>query len=146
MENIAIGCDHAGFMLKEAVKSHLEKLDCRIIDKGAFSTDSVDYPTYASEVAKAVASGEVNYGILVCGTGIGMEISANKVKHVRAANCTNSTMARLCREHNDANVLCLGSRIVGELLAIDIVEAFLKSNFLGNRHARRVELIKKLEE
>jgi len=146
METIATGCDHAGFNLKETIKIHLEKLGYQIMDKGTFSTESVDYPVFAKDVAKAVASGEAKFGILVCGTGIGMEISANKIKYVRAANCTNSTMAKLCREHNDANVLCLGARIVGEVLAIDIVEAFLKSNFLGNRHTRRVELIKKMEE
>lgn len=138
MEKLAIACDHGGFKLKEAIKKQFsDRID--FMDLGVHSTDSVDYPEYGQALAKAIINGEVERGILVCGTGIGISIAANRYPEIRAALCTNVTMAKLTRQHNDANVLALGERIVGELVALDIVEAFLETEYEGGRHARRVE-------
>lgn len=143
MSKIAIGCDHAAIDLKNEVIRHLSSH--AVNDVGAHSKDSVDYPDFAQKVAELVKNGAADFGILICGTGIGMEIAANKVKGIRAANCVNTTMAHLCRNHNDANVLCVGARIVGPTLALEIVDAFLSSPFEGGRHQKRVDKITKLE-
>jgi len=143
---IAIGADHAGFNLKEEIKKHLEKKGIAVIDKGTYSTESVDYPDFGEAVAEAVVQKEVDFGIVICGTGIGISIAANKVPGIRAALCSDTFSAHSAREHNDANVLALGARVVGVGLALDIVDTFLGASFEGGRHARRVEKIAGIEE
>lgn len=139
---IALGADHGGYELKEKIKKHLsQKNDIEIVDVGTHSTESVDYPKYGHAVAKSVVEKEVDFGILICGTGIGISIAANKIKGIRAALCFNTTMAKLTRQHNDANILALGARITGDVLALDIVDEFLSASFEGGRHAKRVEAI-----
>ena len=142
---LAIGSDHGGFRLKEAIKTYLLDHDYEVTDFGTDSEDSCDYPDFALPVAQAVAKGEYDRGILICGTGIGIGIVANKVKGVRAALCHDTFSAEACRNHNDANILTMGERIVGEGLALKIVETFLNSEFEGGRHQRRVDKIKTLE-
>ena len=142
---LAIGSDHGGFRLKEAIKTYLLAHDYEVTDFGTESEDSCDYPDFALPVAEAVAKGEYDRGILICGTGIGIGIVANKVKGVRAALCHDTFSAEACRNHNDANILTMGERIVGEGLALKIVETFLNSEFEGGRHQRRVDKIKALE-
>lgn len=134
---VAIASDHGGYSLKEAIKAKFD--DIEWLDLGTNNTESVDYPEYGQKLAEAVASGEVDTGIVVCGTGIGISIAANRNPAVRAGLCTDTTMARLTRAHNDANVLALGERVVGQETAFDIVETFLNTEFEGGRHARRVE-------
>jgi ribose 5-phosphate isomerase B len=142
---VIFGSDHAGLALRaEAVKVAKES-GVEVEDVGPFSGDSVDYPDFARQVALAVAAGRARLGILVCGTGIGMSIAANKVKGVRAAHCTTEFEARMARAHNDANVLCIGERVVGLGLGGAIVKAFLDTPFEGGRHARRVEKINALD-
>src|SRR5690606_13085807 len=136
---VAFGCDQAGFGLKEAVISTLKRLGAEVIDFGTYSLDSVDYPDFGERVATAVASGEADLGIVICGTGIGISIAANKVPGVRAALCHDTYSARMSRAHNDANVLALGARVVGPGLAEEIVTAWLAEPFEGGRHAQRVE-------
>ena len=143
---VAVGCDHGGFHLKEAIKGLLEKQGIEYKDFGTYSTDSMDYPDVAKPLAEAVAAGEFDRGILTCGTGIGIGIAANKVKGVRAALCHDTFSAHACREHNDANILTMGERVIGPGLANDIVAIFMKTEFEGGRHARRVEKIKTLEK
>ena len=143
---LAIGSDHGGFRLKEAIKTYLLAHDYEVTDFGTESEDSCDYPDFALPVAEAVAKGEYDRGILIWGTGIGIGIVANKVKGVRAALCHDTFSAEACRNHNDANILTMGERIVGEGLALKIVETFLNSDFEGGRHQRRVDKIKALEE
>lgn len=143
---VALGSDHAGYSLKQIVKEHLEELNIEYKDFGCESTASVDYPDYALVVAEAVAKGEFERGILICGTGIGISISANKVPGIRAALCSDTYSARMCRQHNDANILAFGARVIGQGLALDIVDAFLKEEFLGGKHAVRVDKIKKIEQ
>jgi ribose 5-phosphate isomerase B len=144
---IALGSDHAGYNLKETVKKHLEELGIEYKDFGCTGCNiSVDYPDYGLAVAEAVVSGEYERGIIVCGTGIRISISANKVPGIRAAVCSDTFSAKACREHNDANILAMGERVVGSGVAIDIVDAFLKEEFQGGRHTDRVEKIKKIEE
>ena len=138
---IAVGCDHGGFELKEKVKAHLEGKGYEVLDLGCHSTESVNYPVYGKAVGKAVANKEADYGIVICGTGIGISIAANKVKGVRAALCMNTTMARLTREHNNANILAFGARMVGDVLALEMVDTFLNTAFEGGRHIARVEMI-----
>ena len=138
---IAIGCDHGGFNLKNAIMKKLEEMEYDYKDFGTYSTDSCDYPDIAKEVCKAITSGECDKGILVCGTGIGMSIAANKVKGIRAAHVTDTFSARMTKEHNDANVICLGERITGIEIALEIVEAYLNATFQGGRHANRVAKI-----
>lgn len=143
---IAIGADHAGFEIKEHVAKILKELGHEVDDKGTSSAStSVDYPDFASEVARAVASGSVERGILMCGTGIGMSITANKIHGVRAALCHDHYTARLSREHNDSNVLCFGGRTTGPGVADEMVKTFLETPFAGGRHARRVEKIRSQE-
>ena len=138
---IALGCDHGGYELKEKVKSHLEKKGYEVLDLGCHSTESVNYPVYGKAVGEAVAKKEADYGVVICGTGIGISIAANKVKGVRAALCMNTTMARLTREHNDANVLAFGARMVGDVLALEMVDTFLTTAFEGGRHVARVKML-----
>ncbi|MEO8196460.1 MAG: ribose 5-phosphate isomerase B [Thermoanaerobaculia bacterium] len=135
---IAIGADHAGFILKDHLRARLAEAGHDVHDFGAHSSESVDYPDYAALVARAVASGAADRGLLVCGSGIGMAIGANRVRGVRAAACIDLYSARLCRQHNDANVLTLGSRIVAPPLAEAIADVFLATSFEGGRHAHRV--------
>ena len=142
---IAIGADHAGFKLKESVKGFLKTLNVFVTDFGTNSEERVDYPDYAIPVAEAVAKKEFDFGILICGTGIGMSITANKVKGIRAALCNELFTAHCSKEHNNANVLCMGGRIVGEELANEIVKTWLYSEFQGGRHQRRVKKIKEYE-
>ncbi len=143
---IAIGSDHAGFPLKQVVKLWLEEHGYEVDDLGTYDTKSVDYPDYAAAVAHAVAEGKADRGILICGTGIGMSMSANKVPGIRAALCTDVYTARMSRRHNDANVLCMGARVIGPGVAESIVEAWLSEEFEGGRHARRVGKINALDE
>jgi ribose 5-phosphate isomerase B len=143
--SIAVGCDHGGFRLKEAVLEEIADLGYLLKDLGTDSADSVDYPDFAHPVAELVASGQVALGILICGTGIGMSIAANKHPGIRASLCGDTFSARMTRAHNDANILCLGERVIGPGLARDIVRAFLTTEFEGGRHSRRVQKIEPIE-
>lgn len=143
---VALGCDHAGFDLKEVVASTLRRLGAEVLDLGTDSRDSVDYPDYGERVGRAVASGEADFGVALCGTGIGISIAANKVPGVRAALCYDVYSARMSRAHNDANVLALGARVVGPGLAEAIVEAWLTAGFEGGRHATRVAKLDRLDQ
>ncbi len=138
---VAIGSDHAGFRLKEEIIGLLQEEGYAFRDFGTFSEESVDYPDIALDVAKAVRSGEYQRGILICGTGIGIGIAANKMEGIRAALCHDTFSAKASREHNDANILTMGERIVGPGLAKDIAGVWLKTDFAGGRHARRVQKI-----
>ncbi len=142
---VVIASDHAGLSLKAELLDALKAQGRPVEDLGAYDGDSVDYPDFASKVARAVASGEASLGVLVCGTGIGMSIVANKHRGVRAALCTCEFEAKMARAHNDANVLCLGQRVVGAGLARAILEAFLAQPFEGGRHERRVQKIRDVE-
>lgn len=142
---LALGSDHGGYRLKEAIKRYLLEKGYEVTDFGAENTDSCDYPDFAIPVAKKVASGEFDKGILICGTGIGIGIAANKIKGIRAALCHDVFSAEASRNHNDANILTMGERVVGEGLALKIVETFLTSEFEGGRHQRRIDKIKDLE-
>jgi ribose 5-phosphate isomerase B len=142
---IAIGADHAGFELKELIKQTLDELRIAYRDVGTDSDDSVDYPDFAAKVARGVASGEFDRGVLVCGTGIGMALAANKIPGVRAAPVMDLETARLAREHNNANVLALGARVTPPERALDIVRLFLKTEFEGGRHERRLSKVTALE-
>jgi len=141
---IAIGADHAGYILKEAIKEFLGKKQIEYKDFGTFKLDSVDYPEYSYKVSQAVANQEADLGILVCGTGIGMSITANKIKGIRAALVYNEETASLSRLHNDANVLCLGGRMLEEEQALQLVDIWLNTSFEGGRHETRINLISKL--
>jgi ribose 5-phosphate isomerase B len=143
---IAIGSDHGGIHLKEHIKTYLMKKGFVVEDYGTYSEESVDYPDYAEAVAKAIVAGKQELGILICGTGIGVSISANKIKGIRAALCGDCFSALMSREHNDANILCLGERVIGLGLAEKIVDTYLTGHFQGGRHARRVEKIMNLEK
>jgi ribose 5-phosphate isomerase B len=138
---IAFASDHAGFEYKKELMEWLKREDYQVLDFGAFSEESVDYPDYAFPAAEAVAANIADYGILICGSGIGMAITANKVTSIRAANCYTPEMAELARRHNNANVLCLGSRLISLELAKKIVKAFIEGEFEGGRHMIRVEKI-----
>ncbi|QOR34534.1 ribose 5-phosphate isomerase B [Clostridium sp. 'deep sea'] len=142
---IAIGSDHGGIILKKKIIQWLQSINYQVEDYGTFSDESVDYPDYAQKVSKAVAEGSTDLGILICGTGIGMAISANKVKGVRAANVSDTFSARMFKEHNNGNVICLGARVLGDELAKDIILSFLNASFAGGRHTRRVDKIMALE-
>ena len=144
-DKVMTGSDHAGLRLRAEAVRVAREAGLEVEDLGPFSADSVDYPDYAKAVAEAVAAGKARLGILVCGTGIGMSIAANKVRGVRAAHCTTEFEARMARAHNDANVLCLGERVVGLGLGGAIVKAFLDGAFEGGRHERRVQKVKDLE-
>lgn len=143
MENlrIAIGSDHGGYEYKEQMVSHLKEKGYECVDVGTYSTDSCDYPVIARAVTTKITTGEADRGILICGTGIGMSIVANKVKGIRAALCGDTFSARASRAHNNSNVLCLGERVIGINLAMDIVDIWLESKFEGGRHQRRVDMM-----
>ena len=143
---IAIACDHGGLKLKGAVMDFLKENGYEFKDFGTHSEQSCDYADYAKEVAFAVTNGECERGILICGTGIGMSIAANKVKGIRAAHCTDYFSAKYTRLHNDANILCLGERITGAGLALELVKIFLETEFEGGRHAVRIAKIAELEK
>jgi ribose 5-phosphate isomerase B len=145
-KNIIIGSDHAGFALKEKIKIFLLGKGLKVFDVGTFSEESCDYPVYAAKLAEAVSRGKFKRGILACKTGIGDSIVANRFRGVRAALCYNATAARLCREHNDSNVLVLGSLFVSRANMKKIITIWLNTEFSGGRHARRLNLIKKLEK
>lgn len=142
---VAIGSDHGGLDLKETVISVLRELQIEIEDLGTYSKESCDYPDYAQKVAEGVASGTYEKGVLICGTGIGMSIAANKVSGIRAALCNEVYSAQMARAHNDANVLCMGARVVGPGVATEIVKAFFTTGHEGGRHAGRVAKIRLLE-
>ena len=145
-KRIVLAADHAGYPLKCALKKRLEDAGYPVLDVGTDSAASCDYPLFAAAGCEKVLGGEADYAILVCGTGIGMSMAANKLKGIRAACCSDVYSAKYTRLHNDANVLCLGARVVGEGLAWEMVEAFLAAEFEGGNHARRVNLIRDLEE
>ncbi len=145
MNKIIIGCDHGGFELKNEVIAHLTKRGIEVTDVGIYSTDSCNYPDYARAVCQRIQSGEFERGILVCGTGIGMSIAANKHNSIRAACCSDTFSARMTRLHNNANVLCFGGRVVGAGLACDMVDLFIDTEFEGGRHQTRVDLLADIE-
>ena len=138
---IAIGCDHGGFDLKQKVLDYLKARDIEFEDYGIYIKEASDYPEIAKKVSADVAKGKYDKGILICGTGIGMSIAANKFKGIRAALCCDTYSARVSRAHNNANILCLGARVTGEYLALDIVDTWLKTGFEGGRHKRRIDMI-----
>lgn len=143
---IHIGSDHAGFALKEAVRAHLAAEGHTVSDVGAFSEDSVDYPLIAEQVGRAVAGGQADLGVLVCGTGLGMAVAANKVRGVRAVQVNDVEFAQMSRRHNDANVVTLAGRFTPRATALEIVDAFLGTDFEGGRHQRRVDEIAAIED
>ena len=143
---IAVGCDHAGFNIKEAVIEHVKSKGYDVVDVGTNSKDSCHYPIFASAVCEKVqADLQGSFGILICGTGIGMSMCANKHKGIRAAVCSDTFSARMTRCHNDANLLCIGARVIGSCLAMDIVDAFLGADFEGGRHQVRVDMMCEIE-
>lgn len=142
---VAIGCDHGGYQLKEEIKRYLQDSGTEYKDFGTHSEQSCDYPDYAKLVAGAVAAGECTCGILICGTGIGMSIAANKVPGIRAALCHDCFSAKATREHNDSNILCLGERVIGRGLAMEIVKIWFSTAFTGGRHQKRIEKITEME-
>ena len=143
---IVIGCDHAATELKETVKAHLTAKGYDVTDVGTYSSASCHYPVYAHAACEKILNGECELGILICGTGIGMSMAANKHKGIRAACCSDTFSARLTREHNDANILCFGARVVGQGLALDLVDAFLGAEYLNNgNHVTRVAMLNDIE-
>lgn len=143
---IAIGNDHAAVELKQEIKIYLEEMGHQVVDLGVNSNESCNYPEYGAAVGHAVVDGEADCGVLICGTGVGISIAANKVKGVRAAVCSEPVTARLVKEHNNANIIAFGARIVGSEMAKAIVDAYLGAEFLGGRHQTRVDLIHAIEE
>ena len=143
---IAVGCDHGGLKLKNEIIEFLNDNNYSFKDYGTYTTESVDYPDYGLKVAESILNGECDRGIVVCGTGLGISISANKVPGIRAVVCTNSYMAKMGREHNDSNVLALGERVVGTGVALDIVDTWLKTEFQDGRHTQRIEKISQIEK
>lgn len=142
---LAIGCDHGGFELKNHIMKHLEERGTAFKDFGCYDENSCDYPDIAKTVCEAVAGGECENGILVCGTGIGMSIAANKINGIRAALCTDVYSAKMTKQHNNSNVICLGGRVTGRELAFMIVDTWLDETFLGGRHQNRIDKISELE-
>lgn len=143
---LAIGSDHGGFELKEHIKKHLDEQGVKYKDYGIYNEDSADYPDCAAPVCRAVIDGEAERGILVCGTGVGISIAANKFKGIRAALCSDVYSATMARQHNDANIICLGGRVTGREHAFMIIDAWRNTEFLGGRHRRRVEKIHAIEQ
>ncbi len=142
---IALGSDHGGFELKQAIMKHLDEKGVEYKDFGTYSTDSCDYPDYAKAACQAVTKGECEKAILICGTGIGISMAANKVKGIRAACCSDYFSAKYTRLHNDANALCMGGRVVGPGLACELVDVFLETEFEGGRHQKRIDKITAIE-
>ena len=146
MKKIIIGCDHGGLELKNDIIKHLNSRGFEVVDVGTHTTDSCNYPDYARLLCTRIQSGEFELGILVCGTGIGMSIAANKHNGIRAACCSDTFSARMTRMHNNANVLCLGRRVVGAGLACDMVDLFVDTEFEGGRHSTRVQMLVDIEK
>jgi ribose 5-phosphate isomerase B len=142
---IVVGSDHAAYELKEAIKEKLTKEGHEVIDVGCDSTESVDYPKYGHAVGRTVASGEAERGIAVCGSGIGISIACNKVPGIRAALCTSVEMAEMCRRHNNANVVCMGARMISQELAFDIIDKWMTTDFEGGKHLRRINELEDLD-
>lgn len=142
---IALGCDHGGYDIKNAVIGYLKEKGIKYTDFGCYSTESVDYPVYAYKVASAVASGKAELGILCCGTGIGISMAANKVKGIRAAVCSDAFCAEMTRRHNNANILCMGGRVIDSAKAVELADIFLHTDFEGGRHMNRVQMITDIE-
>lgn len=145
MKKLVIGCDHAAVELKNTVREHLTSRGFEVTDVGTYTTDSCNYPVFAHRACEKIQKGEADMGILICGTGIGMSLVANKHKGIRAACCSDTFSARLTRQHNDANVLCIGARVVGMGLALDLVDEFVNAEFEGGKHATRVDMITAVE-
>ena len=145
MIKVAVGCDHGGFILKDSVVSTLRRLGAEVVDLGCYDESSVDYPVYGEKVARSVASGECALGVIMCGTGIGISIAANKVRGVRAAVVTNTYMAKLTKNHNNANIIALGGRVISPDEASAIVEAWYTAEYEGGRHQRRLDMISAIE-
>ena len=145
MKKLVIGCDHAAVELKNAVREHLISRGFEVEDVGTYTSDSCNYPVFAHRVCTKVQSGEAELGVLICGTGIGMSLVANKHRGIRAACCSDTFSARLTRQHNDANVLCFGARVVGLGLALDLVDNFVDAEFEGGKHTVRVDMITAVE-
>lgn len=143
---IVIGNDHAAVAMKNMIKAHLEEKGYEVINVGTDTTESVDYPVYGEKVARSVADGKADLGIAICGTGLGMALTANKVRGIRACVCSEPYTAMMSRRHNNCNVLCFGARVVGDELAKMIVDTWLDTKFEGGRHQRRVDMIMKIEE
>ncbi|MBR3878843.1 MAG: ribose 5-phosphate isomerase B [Clostridia bacterium] len=146
MNKIIIGCDHGGLELKNEIIKHLNSKNIETCDVGTYTAESCNYPDYAKALCRKIQSGEFERGILVCGTGIGMSIAANKHNGIRAACCSDTFSARMTRMHNDANVLCLGGRVVGLGLALDMVDLFVETEFEGGRHSQRVAMLAEIEK
>ncbi|MBP5292624.1 MAG: ribose 5-phosphate isomerase B [Clostridia bacterium] len=146
VQKIVIGSDHAGYDLKQEIIAHLKSLGLEVLDVGTYSKDSCHYPEFAKALCQKIQTGEYKLGILICGTGIGMSMAANKCRGIRAACCSDSYSARLTREHNDANVLCFGARVIGPGTAEDMVDAFINTEFAGGRHQLRVDMLMDLEK
>ncbi len=146
MKSIYIGADSAGYLLKEEIAAYLRAKNYEVFDMGTDSTESCHYPLFASKVCESVLSDKEAFGILVCGTGIGMSMCANKYNGIRAALCSDTFSAKMTRRHNDANVLCLGARVIGTYLALDIVDMFLSNEFEGGRHTVRVDMMTDIEK
>ena len=140
MKKIAIACDHGGYELKLEIIKMLEEHEMKVIDLGCDSTESVDYPIYANKVCDEIIEKRADLGILICGTGIGMSMAANKRRGIRAACCSDTFRARMTRMHNDANILCMGGRVVGPCLACDMAELFVTTEFLGGKHEKRIKM------
>ena len=146
INKIVIGCDHAALDMKTKVISHLEENGISVLDMGTYTKDSCNYPDYASAVCEKIQAGEFELGILICGTGIGMSMAANKHNGIRAACCSDTFSAKATRQHNNANVLCFGERVVGLGLALEIVDAFVNEEYLGGRHEARVQMLSDIEK
>lgn len=143
---IAIGCDHTAIDLKETIKKHLQDMGHEVEDVGTYSKESCDYPIYGFKVANKIKNGEAERGVLICGTGVGISLAANKVKGIRAVVCSEPYTAKMARMHNNAQIVAMGARVVSDGLATDIVDAFMNAEFEGGRHQRRVDILSRIEE
>lgn len=143
---IAIGCDHTAIDLKETIKKHLQDKGHEVEDVGTYSKESCDYPIYGFKVANKIKNGEAERGVLICGTGVGISLAANKVKGIRAVVCSEPYTAKMARMHNNAQIIAMGARVVSDGLATDIVDAFMNAEFEGGRHQRRVDILSRIEE